>query len=291
MQHVQKIVVGVSDAASAKAVEWVIERARTHRIEVTLVAAYDWTGAPFSEVAAMLRTVRSQIGAASPHTVVHLVESADDPDDALAGPTEHADLLVIGSHQRSRLQEHFGVRSLRLARHENCATVIVPEAWAPSRTGTVVVGLDEEPGATLEFAAREAVQSGARLEVVHAWTPPLPAYDPLVWLTDTESELRAAHRTHLDAALDRLQSEYPAARLSGYLEECTPATALRGRGANADLIVIGSHRAGAIVRAVLGSTAQELLRDSAVALCIIPSPTAPAPAATEPRGSGSPRRR
>ena len=61
----EKIVIGVSDAASRKAVEWVIERARGHRVEVTLVGAYDWTGAPFSEVAATLRTVRSQIGDAS----------------------------------------------------------------------------------------------------------------------------------------------------------------------------------------------------------------------------------
>ena len=68
-QAVEKIVIGVSDAASMKAVEWVIERARSHRVEVTLVGAYDWTGAPFSEVTTTLRGVRSQIGDATPWTV------------------------------------------------------------------------------------------------------------------------------------------------------------------------------------------------------------------------------
>jgi nucleotide-binding universal stress UspA family protein len=253
---------------------------------------------PFSEVAALLRSVRSRIGAASAHTVVHLVESEQDPDEALAAATEHADLLVIGSRQRSRLQESFGVRSLRLARHENCPTVIVPEAWTPRVAGTVVVGLEEEsgaePGATpepLEFAAREAARRGARLEVVHAWTPPLPAYDPLVWLVDTEEELRNAHRAHLDATLDRLTSEHPSLRVGGYLEECTPAAALRDRAASADLIVIGSHRDGPILRAILGSTARELLRDAVVPLCIIPSSAVPAPAATAPPGSDSPHPR
>lgn len=61
-------------------------------------------------------------------------------------------------------------------------------------------------------------------------------------------------------------------RVAGYLEECLPATALRDRGAKADLIVIGSHREGPIVRAILGSTARELLRDAAVPLCIVPTP-------------------
>jgi len=288
----EKIVIGVSDAASRKAVEWVIERARGHRVEVTLVGAYDWTGAPFSEVAATLRTVRSQIGDASPHTVVQVIESEDGPSEALAAATEHADLLVIGSHQRSKLQERLGVRSLRLARNENCATVIVPEAWTPRSTGTVVVGLDEASSAApLEFAAREAARAGARLEVVHAWTAPLPAYDPLVWLVDTEEELRDAHRSLLDAALDRLQAEHPSVRLGGYLEECTPSAALRDRGTEADLIVIGSHTEGPIVRAILGSTARELLRDATVPLCIIPSSAVPAPAATPQRASGSPRSR
>jgi len=270
---VEKIVIGVSDTASMKAVEWVIDRVHTQPVEVTLVGAYDWTGAPFSEVATLLRTVRSRIAAASPSTVVQLVESEDDPDEALAEATEHADLLVIGSHHRSKLQERFGVRSLRLARQENCATIIVPEAWTPGHSSTVVVGLDESSSVSaLEFAAQEAGQRGARLEVVHAWTAPLPAFDPLVWLVDTEGELRLAHRKRLDAVLDRRQAEHPAVRVAGYLEECLPATALRDRGAKADLIVIGSHREGPIVRAILGSTARELLRDAAVPLCIVPTP-------------------
>jgi len=267
----EKIVIGVSDVASMKAVEWVIERARTQLLEVTLVAAYDWTGSPFSEVAGLLKTVRSRIGDATPRTVVHLVESEDDPDQALAEATLHADLLVIGSHQRSQFQERFGVRSLRLARQENCATVIVPEQWTPQHSGTVVVGLDEASSASaLEFAVVEAEKSGARLEVVHAWTAPLPAFDPLVWIVDTEGELRTAHRARLDAVLDRLQSEHPELRVSGYLEECLPVTALRDRGTTADLIVIGSHREGPIVRAILGSTARDVLHNASVPLCIVP---------------------
>ena len=268
----EKIVIGVSDAASMKAVEWVIDRARTELLEVTLVAAYDWTGTPFSEVAKMLREVRSRIGSASPRTVVHLIESQDDPDEALARATEHADLLVIGSHQRAFLQERFGVRALRLARQENCATVIVPEHWTPGHDGKVVVGLDEaSSAAAVEFATRQVERSGARLEVVHAWSAPLPAFDPLVWIADTEGELRVTHRQRLDAVLDRIQSEHPRAQVAGYLEECLPVSALRDRGETADLIVIGSHRSGPIVRALLGSTARDLLRDATVPLCIVPA--------------------
>ena len=271
---IEKIVVGVSDSASMKAVDWVIDRARAHAVEITLVAAYDWTGQPFSEVGKMLREVRSRIAVASPRTAVHLIESDDDPDQALARATAHADLLVIGSHQRSQLQERFGVRSLKLARQENCATVIVPEQWVPGHAGKVVVGLDETSSTSaLEFAARQAEKSGTRLEVVHAWTAPLPAFDPLVWIVDTEGELRVVHRERLDTALERLQEEHPRVRVTGCLEQCLPVAALRDRGRTADLIVIGSHRRGPIVRMTLGSTARELLRDAVTPLCIVPSAT------------------
>lgn len=279
----EKIVVGVSDSASMKAVDWAIARAHVHPVELTLVAAYDWTGQPFSQVAGMLREVRSRIGAATPHTVVHLIESEDDPDEALTRATVGADLLVIGSHQRSQLQERFGMRSLKLARQENCATVIVPEGWTPRHAGKIVVGLDQASSTSaLEFAAHEAETSGARLEVVHAWTAPLPAFDPLVWIVDTESELRAAHREQLDAALDLVQQRHPGARVAGCLEECLPVAALRERGAGADLVVIGSHRGGPIVRIALGSTARELLHDAVTPLCIVPSAEGTESGATEP---------
>jgi nucleotide-binding universal stress UspA family protein len=268
----EKIVIGVSDAASMKAVEWVIERAKTRKLDVTLVAAYDWTGSPFSEVSALLRTVRARIGVASPRTAVHLVTSEEGPDKALAEATRDADILVIGSRARDSLHSLFGLPALRLARHERCATVIVPDGWNPIHSQTIVVGLDEDSSAAaLEFAVREADDSGARLEVVHAWTAPLPAYDPLVWVVDTEGELRVAHRQRLDSVLDRIQSEHSRARVSGYLEECVPVTALRDRGAKADLIVIGSHRYGPIARALLGSTARELLRDATTPICIVPA--------------------
>lgn len=147
----------------------------------------------------------------------------------------------------------------------------------PRHAGRVVVGLDESSStAALEWAVREVEASGARLEVVHAWTAPLPAFDPLVWIADTEAELRVAHRQQLDAALDRLQAEHPGARVTGYLEECLPVAALRDRGATADLIVIGSHRHGPIVRMTLGSTARDLLHDAVTPLCIVPSAVDPA---------------
>lgn len=276
----EKIVIGVSDDASMKAVDWVIERARSRRLEVTLVAAYDWAGTTFSEIAGLLGTVRARIAEKSPRTVVHLIESESSPSQALAAATEHADLLVLGSRHRDHLQALLGVPALRLARRERGTTVIVPEGWRPASSGKVVVGLDEgSSSAALEFAAREAAALAGRLEVVHAWTAPLPAFDPLVWIVDTEEQLRVSHRQHLDAALDALRAEHPEARISGCLEEGLPVAALRARGADADLVVVGSHRTGAIARALLGSTARELLRDSTTPICIVPIPAA-APTST-----------
>ncbi len=267
----EKIVIGISDAASMKAVDWVLDRAASRDLEVTLVAAYDSASTPFSEVSALLSWVRSRIGVASPSTVVHLAEVDEPPAAALQRATADAELLVIGARHRGHLAAVGEPPALRLAKRSRCATVIIPDGWVPTRRHRLVVGLDQASSASaVEFAAREAAESGAGLDVVLAWTAPLPAFDPLVWIVDTQEQLRSSHRQNLEAAIERMQSEHPGIRVGGHLVESTPGAALRERAETADLVVIGTHRRGPIVGALLGSTARELLRDGTTPLCIVP---------------------
>jgi nucleotide-binding universal stress UspA family protein len=271
----ERIAVGLSDPASQKAVDWVIERAMSRPVEVTLVAAYDWFLTPRGQVTELLRTARERIGARSPRTVVHLAAVENDPVRALATAGEFASLLVIGAHLRHRLAGLAESPALAIARHARCATVIVPERWFPTARGLVVVGSDDDSSVSaIDFAAREVEQSGARLEIVHAWTAPLPAYNPLVWIVDTEGELRVSNRESLDQLVGEVEGKHPDARVSSLLAECLPDAALRDRAPHADLVVIGSHRRGPIASFLVGSTAHALLGSSDTPLCIVPMASA-----------------
>ena len=267
----ERIAIGLSDPASQKAVDWVIDRARSRTVEVTLVAAFARIRTPSSQVTELLRTARERIGNASPRTVVHLAPVDGDPIRALVEASERADLVVVGAHAREGLASWREAPSLTVARSVRSATVIVPEGWHPTGLGTVLVGVDDDSSASaLAFAAREAEQRGAQLEVVRAWTAPLPAYDPLVWIVDTEGELRLANRARLDEAVTAVRAEHPGMRVRSTLAECLANIALRDRAAHADLIVLGTHRRGPITGLVTGSTARELLKDVDIPLCIVP---------------------
>jgi nucleotide-binding universal stress UspA family protein len=265
----ERIAVGLSDPASQKAIDWVIERARARPLEVTLVAAYDWFLTPRGDVTRLLRIARERIGAGSPRTVVHLAAIEADPIRALAGASEHADLLVVGAHLRRRLAALSEPPALKIARHASCATVIVPEAWVPTAHGVVAVGVDDDSSlSAVEFAAGEVEQSGARLELVRAWTAPMPAYDPLIWIVDTEGELRVWNRQRLGEQVSQVERDHPTARVGSLLAECLPGAALQTVAA--DLLVIGSHRRGPIASLIVGSTAHELLGSLSIPLCIVP---------------------
>ncbi|MDP9027516.1 MAG: universal stress protein [Actinomycetota bacterium] len=267
----ETIAVGLSDPASQKAIDWVIDRARTRKIEVTLVAAYDWFLTPLSEITELLRAARARIAVKSPRTVVHVAAVEDDAVAALVAASEEVDLLVIGAHLRQHLASLGEAPALRVARRARSATVIVPEEWKPTSRGVVIVGSDDDSSdSAIAFAEHEAEDSGAQLEVVRAWTSPMPAYDPLVWIVDTEGERRISNRESLDAVIDRVKTEHPTARVRGLLAECLPVAALHDRGGHADLVVIGSHRRGPIATWIVGSTARELLTNMLTPLCIVP---------------------
>lgn len=267
----ERIAVGLSDQASQKALEWVIDRAMTRSVDVTLVAAYDWVLTPRTQVTDLLRAAREKIGGRSPRTVVHLAPIEDDAISALATASRNADLLVIGAHLRGRFAGLTETPALRVARHAHCATVIVPEEWEPAHHGMVITGLDDDSSSSsIEFAVREAERSGAQLEVIRAWTAPMPAYDPLVWVVDTEGELRISNRQRLEAETDRLTAQHPTVRVRSLLAECLPVAALLERAAKADLVVIGTHRHGPLVAMITGSTARGLLKAGSTPLCIVP---------------------
>jgi nucleotide-binding universal stress UspA family protein len=269
----ERIVVGVGDSASHKAVEWVIRRAAHRAVEVRLVRAFDMLAPDPNDNRITLDRVRDHVRKALPGTEVHTSLEMKTVPDALVDAAEHANLVVIGAHRDHPVQSTLqGSVPLRIASRAHASTVIVPADWKPGHDREVVVGMadDDTSSAALLFAAHEAAAAHARLTVVHTWAMPVRTITDV--LVSEDVELRDAHQREVSRAVDDLRDAVAHLDVRGALEERPTADALAEHARTAELVVIGSHRWGAIVGIVLGSTARALLSRTSTPICIVPPP-------------------
>jgi nucleotide-binding universal stress UspA family protein len=136
--------------------------------------------------------------------------------------------------------------------------------------GTVLVAHDGSEGAAdaLAFATGLARQSGARLVVVHAWSP----------LDDLGKHRgRADFKQLHDEALDELRGWCRDAEAAGVEVEArivedlpVPGIVAAARAVQADLIVCGTRGRGRVKELVLGSVARGLPEKSHLPVTIVP---------------------
>jgi universal stress protein A len=140
--------------------------------------------------------------------------------------------------------------------------------------GRILVGLDFSPSSDLAFsyAVRLAEALGARLDLAHVHQPEvIPVPEMLLAPPDDAAAITAAQRQLQElagrAASRRIQvqvhvrTDAPVMGLLQLIEELQP-----------DLVVIGSHGRGALMRLLLGSTAEQLCRRSPVPVLVVPAP-------------------
>jgi nucleotide-binding universal stress UspA family protein len=261
MEHV---VVGLEDdAASRVAVEWVIERARVTPLHVKLVTATGWASTDQQAPGAMLAGVAHRFEEAVPHTTVE-TELADGPKlHELIEESADADLVIIGSHPDPRIRdsrtESFPVS---LAARSHCPVVVVPDDWQPT-DGAIVVGIDDARRSqeAVLFAAREAIESGRELQILHAWEP---------WAMPDTRASQIEHQGVLDETVERVRAAFPTARVGGALAEGVAHDGIIANSRNATLLVLGTYRLGRASGVVLGKIHQEVMLRGTVPLCIVP---------------------
>ncbi len=165
---------------------------------------------------------------------------------------------------------------LRLTRLARIPVCLVPAGWVESREPvTVGIADDRSSDAALAFAADEASHSRAPLRIVHAWLMPAPAFTAGPVLVDPMPEaVVAEHRQTLTAAVERVTDRQPAVDLETELVRDSDAAALLRFADRASLLVIGTHRAGLLSSALLGSVAQDVLWRAECPVCVVPSPAA-----------------
>jgi nucleotide-binding universal stress UspA family protein len=140
----------------------------------------------------------------------------------------------------------------------------------------IVAGLSEltvgDP--TLLVAMEVARESGAELHLVHAYElPPLMTMSPGIDAAFPEGPVRYAEmlQDSLEAAVRPLRGgESVKCRVE--LGAPGPALAAVAEEVGADLLIVGAARRSRLARAILGTTAQRVLRDAAVPVLVARRP-------------------
>jgi len=270
----EKVLVGIDEEpASQIAVDWVIERAQTVQVRVTLFTAFDMlVSDPVADDGLLTRTA-ARIIAAAPGTRVETEVADRSIVEGLVERSADADLLVIGSHPHRRVRSILtGALPSAIVTRAHCATVVVPDDWEPGGDRIILgVADDESSDAATSFAAREAVAAGLPLDAVHAWELPVPSMDAVASLIVGDEELAAIHAELLSRVTSRLDRRYDGLEVRGVLSHGGSVTGIDDALDHAKLLVLGTHRHGPAIGALLGSTVQHLLHRGITAIAIVPN--------------------
>lgn len=272
-----RIIVGTDGEASSRtAVDWLLAQPVAAGADVTLVTSFDLLVSDVVLDAARLAEEADRMRAARPDIRVDTALADGSIPEVLRRSTEHADLLVIGSHRTSRRRPPItGSLAQRLAAMATVPTVVVPEDWY-HRDGDVVAGVADDASAddALEFAAAFAAAQARPLRLVHFWSRTPPATDPVSLYLSVPADQRDAHAARLREVADRVRHAHPDLEVVEHLQEGRPPAAFRSPDRTASVVVLGSHRRGPLAAWVLGSVAREELAAGGTAVAVVPPGTA-----------------
>lgn len=154
-----------------------------------------------------------------------------------------------------------------------------------AQQGDIVVGVDESAVsvAALRWAMSEAAASGRTVVALRAWT-----YDPVLdfdsAVTGSPKSVKEIHRRELEDAIALAREDGPDVSVRAEVVEHSPAFALIEASKTASMIVLGSHGRGRLLTMLVGSVAEQCLREASCPVVVIPARTVPEPE-KEPVGS------
>lgn len=135
----------------------------------------------------------------------------------------------------------------------------------------ILVGVDFSPSSELAVAhaAQLAARLKARLDLVYIHTPIVIAVPEMVVAPPQESEALA----EAERNLRELAARYPGLSVGTHVSIGDPITGLLALidELKPDFAVVGSHGRGALMRILLGSVAESLLRRSPVPVFVVPA--------------------
>ncbi|HTR95467.1 MAG TPA: universal stress protein [Trebonia sp.] len=139
------------------------------------------------------------------------------------------------------------------------------------RGGRIVVGVDRSDSAraALAWAVRQAGLTGAEVDAVAAWLPPVqfgwaPPYDG--------PEPRQAATAALEEAIDDVRQEALGVVIRPVVVKDNAARALIDAAKDADLLVVGSRGHSGFTEALLGSVGQHCVYHAHCPVVVVRTP-------------------
>lgn len=274
------VIVGVEDtAASAVAVSWAADEARSRGVPLHIVRGYTWANAtPYlagddryvmaelrKDSECIAREAADQAQAQDSELVVRSEVSGTFAPDLLIARSVDASLVVLGSRGRGAVARSvLGSVSSEVAARAAAPVVVVcgppPLAGEGSR---VVVGVkaDETAQPTLAFAFEHAQRHGLEVHAVLCWRPS--------GIADVRPMPGRAERW-LAEALCGWRERYPELRLTSEVVRGDPARALVVEAATSKLLVVGRHGRTPRMGALLGSVSQAAIHHATRPVAVVP---------------------
>ncbi len=281
------IVVGVDGSPSgSEAVTWAaVQAAHDHR-SLTLLHAYHldnlyWLGSAGiddgliieemrAEGTRLLEAARASAREVAPEVEVHEVLYRSDPRAALTEAARTASMVVLGSRGRGRVASLLlGSVGVAVVSHATCPVVVRrPEGDKPRRG--VLVGTDLTDGSRPALEYAYALASARHLPLTV-----LVFRAGLSWLGGDETRPQDwAERERLARWMTDLSQKFPDVRVAEHDVEEPEARALVTRGAEKEIVVVGSHHPHAVASALGRALAVSVVEHTPTTVVVVPGAVA-----------------
>ena len=228
-----------------------------------------------AELEHALRAVRDEL---APEAIVQ-IHTDLSPARALrhVAEAERADLLVVGSRHRRRLQHILeGDRAMQVLHGAACAVAVAPDPLAPHpELRRIGVGIDSTPESerALAMARDLAERTGAHLwlqlvvdDTISSWAGLTPMGGP----PDVYEQIIASRASAGRQLLAERFEDCRGVSADGTVVVGSPTGELVLASEGLDLLVLGSRRWGPVRRLALGSTSERVIRHTACPVLVLP---------------------
>ncbi len=290
------IVAGVDGSTSSmSATLWAAAEAQRRGASLCLVHAYsvpllfpeqgfappDLGPAAAEAAAAVLQRTLMAVKKAYPGLTITTTASQESPVAALRTASEHAGLIVVGSHGSHQLTETLlGSVAARVSGHAHSPVVVIrtDPATRPGGEGPVVVGLDGsiESDDALAFALQAAASRRTALLAVRIWDDTsLDGFQGNYPVLIDRDRVDAEERQLLADQLTGWTEKYPEVPVHQVVLRGRPASALlelcedAGSMGRPCLLVVGSRGRGGFAGMVLGSTSHALIARASCGVAVV----------------------
>jgi nucleotide-binding universal stress UspA family protein len=178
-----------------------------------------------------------------------------------------ADLIVIGSHRRRNLIDLGGTARVVLAK-SRCPVWMEPAEALRFERVLAPIDLSASTARVLETARSLAARYVVPVRVLHAFVPPELAHGALDAPMSVVGRLIAEERAAVQDLVTRF--DWGALPVETDYVEGEPARAILHLAGPQDLIVMGTHGHSRLARAMLGSCADRVLKQSKGPVLVVP---------------------